>query len=59
MSLVAKPSKVIHCALQNATSIVGLMLCSEAFISEKLKEEGSALSMPGRIDGMMSSAKGV
>jgi chaperonin GroEL len=36
---VIDPAKVVRCALQNAASVAGLMLTTEAVIAEKPKEE--------------------
>jgi chaperonin GroEL len=39
---VIDPAKVVRCALQNAASVAGLMLTTEALIAEKPKEQKSA-----------------
>ena len=45
---VIDPTKVTRYALQNAASIAGLMLTTEALIAEKPKEEkGGGMGMPG------------
>jgi chaperonin GroEL len=36
---VIDPAKVVRCALQNASSVAGLMLTTEAVIAEKPKDE--------------------
>jgi chaperonin GroEL len=36
---VIDPAKVVRCALQNAASVAGLMLTTEAVIAEKPKDE--------------------
>jgi chaperonin GroEL len=36
---VIDPVKVVRCALQNAASVAGLMLTTEAMVAEKPKEE--------------------
>ena len=46
---VIDPAKVTRCALQNAASIAGLMLTTEALISE-LKEDDKPRAMPGGMD---------
>ncbi|HKG96831.1 MAG TPA: chaperonin GroEL [Pyrinomonadaceae bacterium] len=46
---VIDPAKVTRCALQNAASIAGLMLTTEALISE-LQEDGKPRAMPGGMD---------
>lgn len=48
---VIDPTKVTRCALQNAASIAGLLLTTEAVITEK-KDDSAAPSMPGGMDGM-------
>lgn len=48
---VIDPTKVSRTALQNAASIAGLMLTTEATITEKPKEE-AAPSMPSGMGGM-------
>jgi chaperonin GroEL len=39
---VIDPAKVVRCALQNAASVAGLMLTTEAIIADKPKEEDKA-----------------
>jgi chaperonin GroEL len=39
---VIDPAKVVRCALQNAASVAGLMLTTEALIAEKPKEQKSS-----------------
>jgi chaperonin GroEL len=39
---VIDPAKVVRCALQNAASVAGLMLTTEALVAEKPKEEKAA-----------------
>src|SRR6187200_3212240 len=46
---VIDPAKVTRCALQNAASIAGLMLTTEALISE-LPEDDRPRAMPGGMD---------
>jgi chaperonin GroEL len=46
---VIDPAKVTRCALQNAASIAGLMLTTEALISE-LQEGDKPRAMPGGMD---------
>ncbi|MGZ5436943.1 MAG: chaperonin GroEL [Pyrinomonadaceae bacterium] len=48
---VIDPAKVTRTALQNAASIAGLMLTTEAMVSELPEEEGKA-PMPGGMGGM-------
>jgi chaperonin GroEL len=47
---VIDPAKVTRSALQNAASIAGLMLTTEAIISE-VSDETSAPAMPGGYGG--------
>ena len=42
---VVDPAKVVRVALQDAASIVGLMITTEAMVAEHPKKE--ALAMPG------------
>jgi chaperonin GroEL len=49
---IIDPAKVTRCALQNAASIAGLMLTTEALISE-LPEDNKSRVMPGGMDGGM------
>ena len=46
---VIDPAKVTRCALQNAASIAGMMLTTEALISE-LKDDNKPRAMPGGMD---------
>ena len=46
---VIDPAKVTRCALQNAASIAGLMLTTEALISE-LQDDDKPRSIPGGMD---------
>jgi chaperonin GroEL len=48
---VIDPAKVTRTALQNAASIAGLMLTTEAMVSE-IPEEGDKAPMPGGMGGM-------
>ncbi len=43
---IIDPTKVVRCALQNAASIAGLMLTTEALISEIPEENAKAPAMP-------------
>ena len=49
---VIDPTKVVRSALQNAASIAGLMLTTEAMIADMPKDEGAAPAMPD-MGGMM------
>jgi chaperonin GroEL len=45
---VIDPTKVVRCALQNAASVAGLLLTTEAMIADKPeKKRGGASGMPG------------
>jgi chaperonin GroEL len=55
---VIDPTKVVRCALQNAASVAGLMLTTEALIVEEPKEEsampaGAGMGGMGGMGGMM------
>lgn len=50
---IIDPAKVSRSALQNAASIAGLMLTTEAVIAEKPKKESPAPAMHGGMDEMM------
>jgi len=49
---IIDPTKVVRIALQNASSVAGLMLTTEAMVAEKPKEEkpSAAGGMPGGMD---------
>ncbi len=49
---ILDPTKVTRTALQNAASVAGLMLTTEAMVAEAPKEEGAAGGMPGGMGGM-------
>jgi chaperonin GroEL len=49
---VIDPAKVTRTALQNAASIAGLMLTTEAMIADVQDEKGEAGGMPGGMGGM-------
>ncbi|HPX61215.1 MAG TPA: chaperonin GroEL [Deltaproteobacteria bacterium] len=53
---IIDPTKVSRSALQNAASIAGLMLTTEALIADKPKEEGAG--MPGGMGGGMPGGMG-
>jgi chaperonin GroEL len=44
---VIDPTKVVRCALQNAASVAGLLLTTEALVAEKAKEDKGAGGPPG------------
>ena len=49
---VIDPAKVTRTALQNAASIAGLMLTTEAMIADVQDEKGEGGGMPGGMGGM-------
>ncbi len=50
---VIDPTKVTRSALQNAASIAGLLMTTEAMVTEiPEKEEGAGAGMPGGMEGM-------
>ncbi|NNF51986.1 MAG: chaperonin GroEL [Gammaproteobacteria bacterium] len=50
---ILDPTKVTRSALQNAASVSGLLLTTEAMVAELPKEEEKMPAMPGGMDGMM------
>jgi chaperonin GroEL len=48
---VIDPTKVVRCALQNAASVAGLLLTTEAMIADKPAKKGAG-GMPGGMPGM-------
>jgi chaperonin GroEL len=44
---IIDPTKVVRSALQNAASIAGLLITTEAMVAERPKKESPALGMPG------------
>lgn len=44
---VVDPTKVVRCALQNAASIAGLLLTTEALVSELPEEEAKRPAVGG------------
>ncbi len=49
---ILDPTKVVRCALQNAASIAGLMITTEASVAEKPKKEEPAHPPGGGMGGM-------
>jgi chaperonin GroEL len=47
---VMDPTKVVRFALQNAASVAGLMLTTEAMITEKPKKKKEPVMPPGGMD---------
>ena len=51
---IIDPTKVTRLALQNAASVAGLLLTTEAMVTEKpKKDEATPMPAPGGMDGMM------
>ena len=50
---IIDPTKVTRLALQNASSVSGLLLTTEAMIAEQPKDEAAAPPMPHDMGGMM------
>jgi chaperonin GroEL len=50
---IIDPTKVVRCALQNAASVAGLMITTEAIVTEKPKEEKPAPGGHGHSHGGM------
>ncbi|MEE8623910.1 MAG: TCP-1/cpn60 chaperonin family protein, partial [Acidiferrobacterales bacterium] len=49
---ILDPTKVVRYALQNATSVSGLLLTTEAMVAEAPKEDGPAMPDMGGMGGM-------
>jgi chaperonin GroEL len=49
---VIDPTKVVRCALQNAASIAGLLLTTEALVSALPEKAENGGGMPGGMPGM-------
>ena len=43
---VIDPAKVVRCALQDASSIAGLLITTEAMVAERPKKEAAHAPMP-------------
>ena len=54
---IIDPAKVVRSALQNAASIAGLMLTTEAVVSE-VPDDKKEMGMPGGMDGGMGGMGG-
>jgi chaperonin GroEL len=50
---VIDPTKVVRCALQNAASVAGLLLTTEAMIADKPEKKGAGGGMGGGMPGGM------
>jgi chaperonin GroEL len=53
---IIDPTKVTRTALQNAASIAGLMITTEALVTDKPEEKGA--EMPGGMGGGMPGGMG-
>ena len=49
---IVDPKKVTRSALQNAASLAGIFLTTEAAVTDIPKEESAAPAMPGGMGGM-------
>ena len=49
---IIDPTKVTRSALQNAASIAGLLMTTEAMVTELPEKEGAGAGMPGGMGGM-------
>src|SRR5690606_6775299 len=49
---IVDPTKVVRTALQDAASVAGLLVTTEAMIAEAPKKESAAPAMPGGMGGM-------
>ena len=57
---ILDPTKVVRAALQNAASIAGLLITTEATVAEKPKKDDGPAMPPGvmgGMDGMMQGAR--
>jgi chaperonin GroEL len=43
---IIDPTKVVRCALQDAASIAGLLITTEAMVAEAPKKQSAAPAMP-------------
>ena len=49
---VVDPAKVVRVALQDASSVAGLLVTTEAMVADRPKKETGAPAMPGGMGGM-------
>ena len=49
---IIDPTKVVRTALQNASSVAGLLITTEAMIAEKPEKKAGPGGMPGGMGGM-------
>jgi chaperonin GroEL len=50
---IIDPTKVVRAAIQNAASVAGLLITTEAMVAELPQKKGSAPAMPGGMGGGM------
>ena len=56
---ILDPTKVVRCALQNAASIAGLLITTEASVAEKPKKDDGPMMPPGGGMGGMGGMEGM
>ncbi len=56
---VIDPAKVVRCALQDASSVAGLLITTEAMVAEAPKKDGGMPAMPGGGLGVMGGMGGM
>ena len=56
---IIDPTKVVRCALQDAASVAGLLITTEAMIAEKPEPKGAGGGMPGGMPGGMGGMDGM
>ena len=56
---VIDPTKVVRTSLQNAASVAGLLLTTEAMIADTPEEGGGGGGMPGGMPGGMGGMPGM
>jgi chaperonin GroEL len=44
---IIDPTKVVRCALQDAASVAGLLITTEAMVAERPKMDSGTPAMPG------------
>ena len=49
---VFDPAKVVRTALEDAASVAGLLITTEAMVADKPEPKGAAGGMPGGMGGM-------
>jgi chaperonin GroEL len=49
---VIDPAKVVRVALQDAASVAGLLIMTEAMVAEKPEKKSDAAAMPGGMGDM-------